>query len=359
VPLGLPSRAPRRTVTRAASAAPHALQVCFWRLDGFGTVAAPCYFRFTMAEDILDELSDIDKKWQGQYVAIPRYLYHYTNGAGLEGILKSGSFWATHYRYLNDTSEMLLGVDLFHEVVAEAKAKISHPIASEFLQRLRLHDERAPHVYMVCFCEKLDLLNQWRVYANNNGFALGFEICELYAPDGRAPAMDYHGCSLLKVEYDRTKRRKELLDTVLLIVDAFNRHEADISEGIRGEAIDRAITITLVGVLPMILSFKHRAFDVEHEWRLVQLGAPTRPVKVRATARGLVPYAEVPATVPMSATCSDRYLGRMPLRFVQHGPTAEPDKVKLALKFMLDSYRYDDAEVSGSQLPIRPSSNGV
>lgn len=32
-------------------------------------------------------------------------LYHYTTGAGLEGILRSQVLWATHIAYLNDAEE--------------------------------------------------------------------------------------------------------------------------------------------------------------------------------------------------------------------------------------------------------------
>jgi hypothetical protein len=37
--------------------------------------------------------------------AEPELLYHYTNQMGLLGILKDKCIWATHLRYLNDTSE--------------------------------------------------------------------------------------------------------------------------------------------------------------------------------------------------------------------------------------------------------------
>jgi hypothetical protein len=37
--------------------------------------------------------------------AKPELLYHYTTQHGLLGILKQKCIWATHIRYLNDTSE--------------------------------------------------------------------------------------------------------------------------------------------------------------------------------------------------------------------------------------------------------------
>lgn len=33
-------------------------------------------------------------------------LFHYTNSAGLSGIIQSQTLWATHYAYLNDAEEV-------------------------------------------------------------------------------------------------------------------------------------------------------------------------------------------------------------------------------------------------------------
>jgi hypothetical protein len=35
-------------------------------------------------------------------------LHHYTSFCGLKGIVESGSVWATHYRHLNDSTEVTL-----------------------------------------------------------------------------------------------------------------------------------------------------------------------------------------------------------------------------------------------------------
>jgi hypothetical protein len=41
---------------------------------------------------------------------LPEVLYHYTDIKGLQGIWEEGQIWATDSRYLNDTSELRLGV---------------------------------------------------------------------------------------------------------------------------------------------------------------------------------------------------------------------------------------------------------
>jgi hypothetical protein len=43
-----------------------------------------------------------------EHSPVPDILYHYTNSAGLFGIIRSQSFWASHFEYLNDTKEIVV-----------------------------------------------------------------------------------------------------------------------------------------------------------------------------------------------------------------------------------------------------------
>jgi hypothetical protein len=49
-------------------------------------------------------------------------LYHYTDQAGLDGILSSGCMWATHYEFLNDLSEREHGFSVFSKAIDEIYA---------------------------------------------------------------------------------------------------------------------------------------------------------------------------------------------------------------------------------------------
>jgi hypothetical protein len=44
-------------------------------------------------------------------------LFHYTTWNGLMGILDSHSLWATHYKFLNDSSEIILFKDKLLELL--------------------------------------------------------------------------------------------------------------------------------------------------------------------------------------------------------------------------------------------------
>jgi hypothetical protein len=76
-------------------------------------------------------------------------LYHYTDFAGLHGILESHNLRATYNRVLNDASE---------QVHAET-------VLDQEMARLRIcsTESRTEHRHFVtCFCDSPKLLNMWR-----------------------------------------------------------------------------------------------------------------------------------------------------------------------------------------------------
>lgn len=67
-------------------------------------------------------------------------LFHYTGWAGVEGILRTQSLWATHWRYLNDPTEPRTARDLLPKLIAPAfAAKLRERIRRdpEFARSLR------------------------------------------------------------------------------------------------------------------------------------------------------------------------------------------------------------------------------
>ena len=62
-------------------------------------------------------------------------LFHYTDAAGLLGILKSRSLWATDFRSLNDASEMHYGMDLAHGLIKESAKRDPCERKAAFLAR--------------------------------------------------------------------------------------------------------------------------------------------------------------------------------------------------------------------------------
>lgn len=82
----------------------------------------------------------------GVFDEMQDYLYHYTTRENLWNIIGSDSMYARNIRFSNDSEEYTIGKKEVEEI---AKIKISN----------------VDDCYMICFCEKDDILSQWREYA--------------------------------------------------------------------------------------------------------------------------------------------------------------------------------------------------
>jgi hypothetical protein len=113
----------------------------------------------------------------------PPIIYHYTDPAGLIGILSDGQLWATNVEYLNDSSE-LRHAEILHKqvleglIAEEAPGSLRKRLAMKVQQRPPWHSRL--QTYVVCFCADDDLLTQWKTYgAWGSGFSIGFDRSEL------------------------------------------------------------------------------------------------------------------------------------------------------------------------------------
>lgn len=124
----------------------------------------------------------------------PGRVFHYTNRAGLIGILNSQTLWATAAEFLNDDQEIRYAVGL---VAAQLKnsatpARYDLPMLDlvdrfieEMWRQLPAHEPfellRESEPYLVSFCKRGDLLSMWRAYGADGGFAIEFDTAQLLA----------------------------------------------------------------------------------------------------------------------------------------------------------------------------------
>jgi len=108
--------------------------------------------------------------------AMPDTLFHYTTASGLLGILNHAKIWATDLRFLNDSEELVYSQDVVAEAIRVMENPIDRPdhwahqlgeAAVETFTRYQGYvlDELQSGefgVYVTCFCESGNLLNQWR-----------------------------------------------------------------------------------------------------------------------------------------------------------------------------------------------------
>jgi hypothetical protein len=293
------------------------------------------------ARDLPGEVAYFLALWRNVHRPPPPRLSHYTDAAGLCGIVRSGSLWATHIYYLNDSLEFKYGSQVINNI-------FTHEIDSsqgQITQRLRRLQEcyqghfaiweSLADPYVVCFCEAGNLLSQWRAYATNgSGFAIEFEPARLIQALERDPEISENS-KLLKVLYDDNEQRQFTKLAIDQLVKAFDAHPEQ-------EVLD---SVPLV-FSEMSLCFKHRAFAEEDEWRLVFMPRTEGFVDVRVREGRLLPYASVHFGDPNE---------RPPYSTIVHGPTLEAENTKRAIKMLLGKTNkyWDLVVITGSDAPLR------
>lgn len=140
-------------------------------------------------------------------------LYHYTDAGGVRGILENNTIWATHFQYLNDVQELVIGKDrILPRAIAAAKEKLRHwTHDKEMLDQMNRHggfDLVVTHEmtnlvsavfdttikvsppYIASFSAHLGdedtrngSLDMWRAYSKDDGggYAIAFETKSLEA----------------------------------------------------------------------------------------------------------------------------------------------------------------------------------
>lgn len=254
----------------------------------------------------------------------PHKLYHYTDFAGLRGILQTHSLWATYTRTLNDGSERQYGekaiIDYLRAHFQEGLAKY------QFHEAVKTNSSRS---FAACFSESGELLSMWRSYAGRGGgYCLEFDglkmlACSFPPFPKRLP---------FKIAYG------ELPEAVQSLMKAIGRFACEGNL----QAIVSASWVNL-----MSAKIKHPAFVEEKEWRIVIPDPPTSEMKFRSGQTDVKPYVEL---CPAAADS----VGGLPLKRILLGPTLRQDDVLVeTISLMLQSYGYHDVGVEPCRIPYR------
>lgn len=128
-----------------------------------------------MTENINNKLDEALEEWHSKLssgLSKLDKIYHYTNFAGLRGIVESQRMQFTDFRFLNDPTEL----EFTKKIIMDELVKYN--FSSEQCNLVTcLFAELASmyKVYISCFSIEHEKLSLWRYYANNGtGFAIGF-----------------------------------------------------------------------------------------------------------------------------------------------------------------------------------------
>jgi len=238
----------------------------------------------------------------------PPIVFHYSTRLGLIGIIESQSVWATHIRFLNDSSEYSYTASLALKMADAIRPTIINPTEREAFERFlkNLSElEFSTHYFVFSLSEDGDLLSQWRAYGNpGDCYSLGFES------EGIRAIAEANQGLFRKCIYGPAKQQS-LLSTVM--EDALSEIRAGLRENLDPDEIQANLGELQGRVNLFATYFKDQAFSEEAEWRLIlpfELGKTL--VKFRAGRSLVTPYVSV------STSLHD---GKMPLDRIILGPS--------------------------------------
>ncbi len=219
-------------------------------------------------------------------------LYHYTTVDALLSILQHNALWATHIRYMNDTSEQKVLWDLLRTKAKSLLANANHPNNEWLGQVLEAADDpQQTDVFAVCFSKDGgNRLSQWRGYSQGRGVSIGFNIfalrecCDSFCARWRsiAPEGSHGGAMLLPAIYVGRSESDEHLDKV---TSRFLTEPSVVGEESR-QSLSKSVSFFAANT-------KHAAFEEEKEWRIMLFDHMVpQPVKFRTRGSMVVPYRE-------------------------------------------------------------------
>lgn len=291
-----------------------------------------------------------------------RVLYHYTDSVGLKGIVESQELWSTHAGLLNDAQEIKYGASLVESVIDDYEAKKTEKELISILRHLRMYvvnfrrgarpkkqqNGTGHQVFVTCFCKNPDLLSQWRGYGERGGYSLGFQFDDATRIQDHADEKWFKPI-VRKVIYSRDEQVelvKKYLDVLLEILPP-----AQPLKPSRGTLLLGASNL----LIDMILSFKHKGFKEEKEYRILRSplrGRVVENVQLRTSSDYVIPYLETNFGVLRGGGDIEP---TFPLSEIYMGPTLKSEVAEIGVDYLLrkNGFDPDSLEIESSAIPFR------
>ena len=213
-------------------------------------------------------------------------LWHYTSPEVLWKML-SGEFYATHYRFMNDSAEITYGIQEVVRFFDKGNASDLLRDAAKCLQETDF--------FLLCFSKEPDSLYHWRSYALDGGFSIGFSyngMCDVFnnikhgSQDGIRLCYDLLKCKYLS-EDDIAGIMRKTVDKVQKAIEAqFAKYKPLVGKKpdikvLSNAFIDLFKSLNSIGHLfskipARFPALKKPSFKVEEEYRLVITGNDLR-----------------------------------------------------------------------------------
>ncbi len=299
-----------------------------------------------------DALDAFNEKWLLVHSYIDNLkLFHYTTLDGLMGILNSRSLWCSHIRTLNDPSELQYGKSLMISQIDKYLKNIKEKEIIDLLEHLKLSIngfEFQFHAFVGCFCEKDNLLSQWRNYSDKGGgYNLGLKFNSNINYSHYEENLDNTSHVILrKIIYSPAVQAYNIKTCLDYIITGskdtfkwFKKNGRDIPADWGIIAANEAINI----LFDIILSYKDEVFSEEKEWRIIKaVRDDKRPdlYKFRNSKNRLIPYIDTHIFERIDGSPF------FPIESITYGPLLEKELTKSGLNLFLINASVSHAQTS-------------
>lgn len=294
--------------------------------------------------------------------------WHFTDAAGLEGIISSGELRASSTVLLNDPQELRYGARRVakwwkHNRASLAAAAGFREIVDGHLSAFHRTVLNNP-AYVVCASEKR-LLSQWRNYASSKGFAIRLDTSASYgivddpteestAEEGRTTSTPTDSLTLLPTWVRVAYKRNQQDEYIRRTFEWLAMEESPVGRLLATSDSPNATTLIEAYIAALVASMKHPAYREEREVRLIAYLPEQRRPLHHAASRGVVPYVRIMATADPNLD-EQRHFKPLPLREVRVGPPqgASERQRMLGAKSLLRAHNFS-IPVKGSRIPFIP-----
>jgi hypothetical protein len=275
-------------------------------------------------------------------------IWHYTDGAGLLGILESSRLHATQVSALNDARETRHASELFIQAVRHLiEERANEPDVVTFLNILiDLSEENLEaHVrskfFVICFSGEENDLTQWTRYGNeSDSYAIGFYARGL----NREP-----NSQLYRVIYDDQQQRNAARELAQATVQFY-------LEGLKGDRLENPeqwtrdfLTAWDDWVYKLAPLAKASTWRAENEYRVVhELKMAEFPlVRFKAKSRMIGRYIalDTPTWLPRRASV-------LPIAKIWIGPGSHQQASRVSIG-LLDQMGYSGVSLETSAIPLQ------
>lgn len=268
---------------------------------------------------------------------IPSLIYHYTDEAGLRGILSSGALWVNDVESVNDPSEfshaVKLGLAFLKPLLPQRVRDTTFgALLEEKYENVR---GRADH-FLCSFSRTTNDIGQWRAYAEDGqGFALAFDRVELENAFIKGQVTPAERVTF-RIQYGRNTLNRHLVELIEPYQDILPTLQSD-------ELLD-VVHGFMQAFLNLSVAFKHSAYRGESEYRFLELSPKNSlPTKRRDGFSTKVGYREFNWQVEAPTA----------LRKIIAGPVADSMLAKRLVTEWAIRSKVNSVRVVTSKIPYR------